>query len=824
MSLQTKTFRNRLLASVKIAPIAMLGGLALGGFPALPTHAEDAQVEDVKVTARLREEKAQDVPLAVSVVGGKTQEREQLDRLQDLAQKVPNFVPVVNNPRTSAMSIRGISGISGGADGSESAVGMIVDNVFYTHVGFQWADFIDLQSFEVARGPQGTLLGKNTTVGAVVIHTQLPTFAREASFETTYGNYNRAIERLNVSGPIIDDKLAGRVTFLFDKGDGWIHDAITGAGIGDNNRWGVRGQLLFLGDNFTDRLIFDKMRSGEYNNYSGINANSFPLYANGAAATAFSATLASRLHMPLTTLDPYSPELTGLGTLDQRTIGASNEINAPVGANNFTSVAAWREFVLHPRNASTTANEETDIVQTGFDVHVDQYSFENRLASPKDQPIEWTIGTYFLRETVWSGDRELYGPQASAWNLSGANANNPFIMWGVTNHQDGIARTFSAAAFDQTTWHINEQWALTAGLRNTYEIREGSDTGWVQGSFTPTGIAAATSAQGTGFFDTGGQTARTNSLSGLLNPSFRYNENELFYASLGRGEKSGAINTGAIPIISGTTFYGFEPVITKPEVSWDYELGIKTNWQDNKLVLNANLFWNDIYNYQATLENTDYTNPTTGLPLAKAYLGNIPQVRVRGFEFDGRWSPIERLWITFSGAATDARYVSYPQATPSTDWQWPAGSNINGISAPLYVNLSGQRMTSGVTGNSAFSPYSFNVGFNYEHPLGRALANWGYDKPVTVFGYSNLVWKYKTQLSEEFSNYFQQQPSYSLINAGIGLKTDDGRYSFNLWVKNLADTRYIIGQSIGSPSAAGSVSFGEQDPRTFGGTLRVKLY
>jgi iron complex outermembrane receptor protein len=133
-------------------------------------------------------------------------------------------------------------------------------------------------------------------------------------------------------------------------------------------------------------------------------------------------------------------------------------------------------------------------------------------------------------------------------------------------------------------------------------------------------------------------------------------------------------------------------------------------------------------------------------------------------------------------------------------------------------------MTSGVTGNSAFSPYSFNVGFNYEHPLGRALANWGYDKPVTVFGYSNLVWKYKTQLSEEFSNYFQQQPSYSLINAGIGLKTDDGRYSFNLWVKNLADTRYIIGQSIGSPSAAGSVSFGEQDPRTFGGTLRVKLY
>ena len=101
---------------------------------------QDTQVEEVKVTARKREEKVQDVPLPISVVGAKTQERERLERLQDFAQKVPNFVPSITNPRTSAMSIRGISGISGGADGSESAVGLIVDNVFYTHVGFQWAD------------------------------------------------------------------------------------------------------------------------------------------------------------------------------------------------------------------------------------------------------------------------------------------------------------------------------------------------------------------------------------------------------------------------------------------------------------------------------------------------------------------------------------------------------------------------------------------------------------------------------------------------------------------------------------------------------------
>ena len=207
-----------------------------------------------------------------------------LDRLQDLATKVPNFVPYITNPRTSAIAIRGITGISGGADGSESATGMIVDNVFFTHVGFQWSNYVDLQSFEVARGPQGTLLGKNTTVGAVIIHTQLPSFDPSATFETSFGNYNHIIERLNVTGPIIPDTLAARATFYLDKSDGWIHDAVTGAGLLDNNRWGVRGQLYYTGDELTDRLIFDRLRSDEYNNLQRPAAYpNFPFYAKWRA-------------------------------------------------------------------------------------------------------------------------------------------------------------------------------------------------------------------------------------------------------------------------------------------------------------------------------------------------------------------------------------------------------------------------------------------------------------------------------------------------------------------------------------------------------------
>jgi iron complex outermembrane receptor protein len=827
MKERVKTFSRKLTPRATLAPLALASGLALIALPIASSRAEDAQVEDVKVTARLREEKAQDVPLPISVVGGKTAEREHLDRLLDFAQKVPNFVPSITNPRTSAMSIRGISGISGGADGSESAVGLIVDNVFYTHVGFQWADFVDLQSFEVARGPQGTLLGKNTTVGAVIIHTQLPAFARSATFETSFANNNRIIEKLNVTGPIIDDKLAARVTFFLDKGDGWIRDQVTGTGLLDNNRWGVRGQLLYTGDNFTDRLIFDRLRSDEYNNYGAAWSDSFPLWANGFPARLYSQNFLSRLRRPILTFDPYRPYLTRLGHLDQRTHGLSNEINWQIGENTLTSVSAWREFVLHPRNS--LGNQETELSSNAFDVTVDQYSQEVRLASPAEQTVSWQTGIYSLYERVWSYSHTDYGSSSAQWFLNNFGAN-PFLLNGVIEHNDGKARTFSIAGFGQATWHMNEQWALTGGLRNTYEIREGSDFGWASG-FTPfapfnASVAALNTAGGVTWFDTGGQTQRNNSLSGLINPSYKYNENIMFYGSAARGEKSGAVNTAALPILdSRNVFKAFQPLITKPEISWDYELGVKTTWLDGRLILNGNFYWNDIYNFQSILVNTDYKD-VTGIPLRKNFLGNIGHVRLNGFEFDGKWSPVERLWITFSGALTQARYINYEKAAAPSEWLWPASANINGVAAPLSVSLSGQRITGGVSGNNPVAPYSFNIGANYEHPLGPIFRDIGpgFDQPVTAFGYVNVAWQYKTQLSNPLSIYPLFQPSYALVNFGFGLRTDDDRYSLSFWAKNVFDERYLIAQAVGNPTTLPSITFGANNPRTFGGTLRVKLY
>jgi iron complex outermembrane recepter protein len=840
----TATLRARLLSGARLAPFALVGSVALGA-PLEEAFAQSApaqsnppaatqqsagasgpasaEVEEVKVTSRLREEKAQDVPLPVSVVGAKTAEREQIERVQEFSQKVPNFVPSITNPRTSAMSIRGISGISGGADGSESAVGLIVDNVFYTHVGFQWADFVDLQSFEVARGPQGTLLGKNTTVGAVVIHTQLPSFTPAATFETSFASRSRITEKLNVTGPILDDKLAYRVTFYLDKSDGSLNDAVTGAGLLNNNRWGARGQLLYTGDNFTDRLIFDRLRSDEYNNYSGVIGDSFPLWANGRLNTTYAQNLWNRLGWPYFVNSPYSPALTRLGNLDQRTTGVSNEANVQIGENTLTSVSAWREFILHPNNS--LGNDLTQISGNAFDVQVDQYSQEVRFASPKDQKIEWQTGVYSLYENITSYDHTDYGYQGAQWYLNSIKAN-PLLLDGTQQHSDGKARTFSLAEFGQATYHYDDQWALTGGLRDTFEIREGSDFGWVSGALLPGSYAAMQTAYGATFFDTGGQKVTHNSLSGLINPSYKYNDNILVYGSAARGEKSGAINTNDLPLFDTKgNFKGFQPLITKPETSWDYEFGVKTNWLDNKLILNGNFYWNDIYDFQSILVDTSIVD-VTGVPLRKTYLGNIGHVQLRGFEFDGRWSPVERLWITFSGALTDARYINFKNAAPPPDWTWPASANVNGVASPLSVSLSGQRITGGVAGNNPVAPYSLNLGANYEQPLGRAFGNLGAwaDVPVTAFTYGNLAWRYKTQLSEPLSIYPVFQPSYAIVNFGLGLKTDDEKYSVTFWAKNLFNTRYVTAQTIGSNTAAQTITFGDNAFRWIGATLRVKLY
>src|SRR5689334_8882780 len=154
--------------------------LSLGLFAlALHTAPAGAQVEEVVVTARNRSERAQEVPIPISVLVADVLDRERLFTVADLSQRAPGLTATTPNARRTGISIRGI-GKTSGNDNMEPAVGVIVDDVFLGHAGMTYQDFTDLERVEILRGPQGTLLGKNTSIGAIKYTSRAPSFTPES--------------------------------------------------------------------------------------------------------------------------------------------------------------------------------------------------------------------------------------------------------------------------------------------------------------------------------------------------------------------------------------------------------------------------------------------------------------------------------------------------------------------------------------------------------------------------------------------------------------------------------------------------------------------
>lgn len=769
----------------------------------------------ITVTARRRTEKLQDVPLSISAVSADTVKIERLDRLQDFAQKIPNFNPYTSNPRTSALSIRGVGGINGGSDGSESGVGLIVDNVFYTYVGFAWGPLYDLAGLEVARGPQGTLLGKNTTVGAVIVRTAEPSFTPSAQVDVSGGNYNSLSVRGYSTGSLIGDKLAYRISFTRDKQDGFYHnnspniadDQRSTVDFQDVNRWGVRGQLLFTpSGNVTDRLIVDHNETREFNNYGGIVASPVTTYNNGSAYRSYATKLYQLYGWTGLDTDPYTGDSTNPSRLKSLTTGVSNELNVDLGGVDLTSVTAWRHFQLYPRNSQGSYG--LYLYSLGYDNDNSLWSQEIRLASKPSEVFDWQIGAYGLIDKRESNDRIIFGKDAAGFYGTTLPSNltqratitiNPDVLDGVEYDQLGKAKTKSLAAFGQGTLHITRQFDLTAGVRVTYERREGSNTGYSFGGSTDLTTAEQTQQANLlrslfgGYFTLTGKQSGT-SVSWLVNPSYKITPDILLYASAARGVKSGAVNTVAVPVYSGTTVVGSTPVITEPETSLDFEAGFKATLFRNQATLNVNLYQNTIKNYQGSITDTSSFFDASGANISKSYLGNIAKVRLRGVEIESNAKLAEWLSVHAAAAIVEPKYLDYDNAGATVDYQYTGG--------PKTLDESGLKVPN-------IAPWTFNLGLNYDKPIGTIL---GHD--VSLFGFVNEAVTGKTRYSDVGSTIWLGQKTYALTNASIGVQRADGRVSVSLWVKNLFDKKYTTAKTLGATNTAPTWALG--DPRTFG--------
>ena len=162
------------------------GAYAQTTAPPVALVSASSDVGLIVVTARNRSENVQDVPIPISVVGGEALAQQRVFTIADLTQRAPGLTATTPNARRTGVSLRGI-GKTSGNDNMEAAVGVIVDDVFLGHVGMTYQDFTDLAQVEILRGPQGTLLGKNTSLGVIKYTSKAPSFTPEGTVELEGG-------------------------------------------------------------------------------------------------------------------------------------------------------------------------------------------------------------------------------------------------------------------------------------------------------------------------------------------------------------------------------------------------------------------------------------------------------------------------------------------------------------------------------------------------------------------------------------------------------------------------------------------------------------
>ena len=825
------TLRASAAAAIAMCALAAAPHALAAGQQQAPTVADDKAVtlDSVTVTARNREELAQDIPVPVSVVSGATLERDNVVGIAGLTQKVPNLGLFGSNPRQTSISLRGI-GKNAANDTMEPSVGVIVDGVASSYVGQNWTDWVDLDRIEVIRGPQGTLLGKNTTLGVINITTKAPSFTPGSVYEARIGSHNDFEGKFSSTGPIADGLLAYRGSFFINKKDGMLANTWQSGPETWNETYRVGGRLQFLltpNKDLSARIILDQIQSSENGNKSMLVDNGPASFADGPArATTFASRLA-RSYFNNSDGTPYRPvygnnQIEDSQARPQRTkqSGASAEINAQLGDATLTSITAWRNQHFDIKNGGVT---RFDIGNGGQQLWNDQTSEELRLSSALGGKVDYQVGLYGLKAHVYSDDPTSFGADGGAFNASNAQyaaLSAPKYAGLLRDSQDGVYRSYvlepettSLAAFGQLNWHLDDKTTITAGLRETHEHKTGrnrreldrngsaltNDAGTDNSKAAGYGLNLANAADlaawnaakalyvnaiggaGAVYDWKDGQAITSNSLSWLLSPSYKLTENVLLYASASQGEKSGAVEFVTAPgALLGT------PQNVRPEKARDYELGVKSVLLDRRLLLNANLYQTKVTDYQANLTVDDLTS-TTG---TRTYLGNIPGVRARGLELEANYAATRNLKLNLNASFNRAIYLDFSTTAPDT-------------SVTRIVNFAGRQL-------HGAPKVIVNTGFDYTHPLGRLLGRL----------FVNNAYRSGTYLASSQSEYTYQR-AYALTDAGISLGSQDGRYEFSMVANNLFNKAYATGAGTFSSSSAVTLQPGYD--RSLAAVFRAKL-
>ncbi len=800
----------------RIALLAGSAGIAIAAVPAAAQStalttasvAADVEVADAEASAgtalqqaaaivvtasRRREENVQDVPISITAINAETLEKRGDFTLGQIQQQVPTLQVFSFNPRNTNVNIRGLgSNVALTNDGLENGVGIYIDNVYYGRVGQSQFDLVDLEQIEVLRGPQGTLFGKNTTAGAINITSRKPSYDFEFQGEATLGDYEYHQLRGSVSGPIIADKVAFRLSVADTHRDGFLYNVTTKEKAQDYDNFTVRGQLLVEpADSVEIRLIGDFSRQKQ-NHVLNVLAGTFNEYDDGTPIPeSFDIRLARAGHTPYT-LNPFNR----IGESDSHYqsnmdgYGLSGQVDWDLGNVALTSITAYRWWDWNPANDgdNTALPVMTKAEQSN---RQRQFSQEVRLASTGTNAVDWVVGGYYFWQVIRGYGKIAYGSAAPSWFLPTAPATiADAALNGFESNSTSTPETRSYAAFGQASWNITPELSLTGGLRFTHEKKAGAYSQFHVAGADLSGFPAETAAAIIGIrnqfapitdFST---EFEDDSLSGLISLAYKITPDLLLYGSYSRGSKSGGLNLAQLPA-------GVEAQVD-PETVDSFEAGLKSQFFGRQLTFNLAGYWTEISDYQTAI-----TEQVPDAVRFIQYIANIPKVRSRGFDADLIWSPLDLVNFNASVAYTDATYIEYANAP-----QAPENLNLGQIQ-----DLSGERLP-------GVPKFTYSVGGE----AGTAVGRWD-DFDVELYGRADYSHRSSFNTSSSNSRY-AQVPGYGLLNARIGIRDADGAWDLSVWARNLTNQDYF--QTLGA-SAQGSITALIGEPRTWGATLRTRL-
>jgi iron complex outermembrane receptor protein len=757
---------------------------------------------DIVVTARRRTETVQKVPIAISVIGGTALAETGTYNVNRLTQLQPTLQFYSTNPRNSAANIRGLGAPFGLTnDGIEQGVGIYVDQVYYSRIAAATFDFTDTERIEILRGPQGTLYGKNTTAGAINVTTRKPSFTPEARVELSAGNYDFFQGKASVSGPLVDDKVAIRLSTSVTTRRGTIYNVRQQEWQNSQDNLSLRSQILWKATPNLDLTLF-----GDYNRqnpnccvqyYARTGATQRPVnrqYAALAAAQGYVVPSTNAFDR-LTDVDTDLRARQELG-------GLSLLANWDLGGATLTSVSAWRFWNWNPSNDRDFIGLPITTVSANPSQQR-QVSQELRIASNGDRAIDYVGGLFYFRQTIDTQGLQVQGPAASAWllNPTSTGGRNPATLNGLTARNTiGFVNT-SAAVFGKLTWHATDRLSISPGLRLNYDKKDGSYVSIVTNGAGSTNLTS----------DQRGVLAPQSyrpqfdnwNLSGDLTVAYDITPDVHYYATYARNYKSGGINLSGLPNgLDGNPALAVARV--KPEKVNHFELGLKTQFVDRRATVNLAAFWTEIADYQATVTNNQ-------VGVLRGYLANAGKVRTRGIELDSAFRPVERLNLYANAAFTDAKYVRFVDA--------PCPPELSGGSALA----AGARPAA--AGTPGASPDNCDISGQWLPGVSRWAFSYGaeYGVPARVAGidgrfYLGYDGSYRSKFSSNPSrSAYTDIDGYAVSNFRLGFQ-QERRWNAFLWLRNAFDKDYY--ELLATQSGSTGLIVGQPgDPRTYGLTV-----